>query len=121
MRISEVLKKPIISEKVLRVSSNSQGRWYAFEIHKNAVGKDVKIAVENIFNVHVEDVNLLSKKGKKVRDINKKRYLALNKKPDLKKAYVKIKQGEKINLLGEEEKKKTPKKKKKEITNEKEK
>lgn len=112
MRISDVLKKPIISEKILKISTDKQGRWYAFEVHKNAVGKDVKLAVENIFGVHVEAVNLLSKKGKKVRDVNKKRTLVLNKRPDLKKAYIKLQHGESINLLGEEEKEKKPKKKK---------
>lgn len=121
MRMSDILKKPIISEKILRVSSDSYGRWYAFEIHKDAMSKDVKIAVENIFGVHVEGVRLLSKKGKKVRDTNKKRYLSLNRKPDSKKAYVKLQHGEKINLFGEEEEKKKSKKKKKEEVNEKEK
>ncbi len=119
MKIADVLKQPIISEKILRMSTSSSGGWYGFKISMLADKKGVKAAVEKAFSVEVAEIRLLREKGKKIRDINKKRYIVKNKKADIKKAYVKLKPGFSINLLGEdkEEEKKKKSKSKTEINN----
>ncbi|MHB8362653.1 MAG: 50S ribosomal protein L23 [Patescibacteria group bacterium] len=114
MKTADVLKQPIISEKILRISTNASGGWYGFKISMLANKKGVKAAVEKAFSVEVAEIRLLREKGKKIRDINKKRYIVKNKRTDTKKAYVKLKPGFSINLLGEdkeEEKKKKSKSK----------
>jgi large subunit ribosomal protein L23 len=102
MKTADVIKQPIISEKVLRTSSPQGGGWYAFIVSRLADKNGVKMAVETAFSVKVDKIRLLTRKGKRVRDINKKKYLVKNKKPDLKKAYVKLKPGFSINLLSED-------------------
>ncbi len=128
MRKSDVLIKPILSEKVLRGVASG---WYGFVVERHSDKIGVKSAVEKAFGVDVIEVRLLAKKGKQVRDINIKTRLVRHKRTDLKKAYVKLKAGQVINLLGEDKEKdakklKTKKgkvedkKKLKEVKNEKE-
>ena len=110
MRKSDVLIKPILSEKVLRGVTSG---WYGFivERHSNKIG--VKAAVEKAFGVDVIEIRLLAKKGKQVRDVNIKTRLVRHKRSDLKKAYVKLKHGQAINLLGEDKEKDSKKSKSK--------
>ncbi len=115
MKTADVLKQPIISEKILRISTNASGGWYGFKISMLADKKGVKAAVEKAFSVEVAEIRLLREKGKKIRDINKKRYIVKNKRADTKKAYVKLKPGFSINLLGED-KEEEKKKKSKSVT-----
>jgi large subunit ribosomal protein L23 len=99
MRKSDILIKPILSEKVLRGVSSG---WYCFVVSRKADKIGVKSAIEKAFGVEVVEVRLLAKKGKQVRDVNIKNRLVRNKRTDLKKAYVKLKEGQLINLLGED-------------------
>ncbi len=112
MKIADVLIKPIISEKILKLSASSEGRggWYAFEVAKSSDKLGIKMAVSKAFGVDVVEVRMLSSKGSKVRDVNKKTSLIKNKRPDSKKAYVKLAKGQVINLLGEEKKEEKKKK-----------
>lgn len=118
MRRSDVLIRPIISEKILK---GVQAGWYGFVVDRRSDKIGVKSAVESAFGVDVIEIRLLSKKGKKVRDINIKNRLVKNKRADLKKAYVKLKSGQVINLLGDESdekgKKKTKAKENKKLEN----
>lgn len=117
MKIADVLIKPIISEKILKLSSSSEGSggWYAFEVAKSSDKFGIKMAVSRAFGVDVIKVRMLSSKGSKVRDVNKKTSLVKNKRPDSKKAYVKLAKGQIINLLGEDKKEEKKKKGKKKI------
>jgi len=119
MRKSDILIKPILSEKVLRGVSSG---WYCFVVSRKADKIGVKSAIDKAFGVEVIEVRLLAKKGKQVRDVNIKNRLVRNKRADLKKAYVKLKEGQTINLLGEDkedDKKKIKSKSNKSIENKK--
>ncbi|MCD6518654.1 MAG: 50S ribosomal protein L23 [Anaerolineae bacterium] len=65
MEIYEVLKRPILTEK-----SSYQAdvlRQYVFEVDVRANKHQVRKAVEEIFGVHVQAVNIMNVRGKKRR------------------------------------------------------
>lgn len=77
----QVLLRPLVTEKgVHRASRNNQ---YAFEIHKAANKEDVRIAVEEMFDVKVSKVRIQNRKGKP-----KRFKFRIGKTPDWKKALV---------------------------------
>ncbi|MBI3813289.1 MAG: 50S ribosomal protein L23 [Nitrospinae bacterium] len=65
-----------------------------FHVDINANKRDIKKAVERIFNVNVVSINTINMMGK-VKRFGK----ILGKRPDWKKAIVTLKEGEKIELL----------------------
>ena len=81
-RMYEVLRKPSITEKTAFLS---QFNKYTFLVAPNATKNEVKLAVEGLFNVKVEAVNTLIRKGKTklvkgirgVRNDNKKAIVTL--------------------------------------------
>jgi large subunit ribosomal protein L23 len=58
----EVIQEPLITEKITRETEKS--RKYAFRVHTHANKKQIKSAVEKIFNVHVTKVNAMNIDGK---------------------------------------------------------
>jgi large subunit ribosomal protein L23 len=60
-RTMSVLRAPHISEKSARMQENNQ---YVFEISSDATKADVKKAVEDLFSVKVDTVNVVNTKGK---------------------------------------------------------
>jgi len=88
MRIQEVIRRPLITEKstVLRDASNI----IAFEVHKSANKIDVKHAVEAQFKVKVAEVRIANMHGK-----TRRRGRFVGRTPDWKKAYVRLAEGEK--------------------------
>lgn len=61
-RLLKVLLAPHFSEKaVMAADSASQ---YHFRVVSDATKPEVKAAIESLFNVSVESVNILNKKGK---------------------------------------------------------
>ena len=60
-RIMSVLRAPHISEKSARLQETNQ---YVFEISQTATKADVKAAVEQLFSVEVQSVNVVNMKGK---------------------------------------------------------
>ncbi|MGR8979362.1 MAG: 50S ribosomal protein L23 [Gammaproteobacteria bacterium] len=90
-RLAEVVRAPIISEK----STNAAEREsrVVFKVNKQATKKQVKDAVEVMFNVKVDSVNIMNVKGKQKRFGR-----SLGKRSDWKKAYVKLKPGHDIDF-----------------------
>ncbi|MBI2617384.1 50S ribosomal protein L23 [Candidatus Gottesmanbacteria bacterium] len=88
-----VVKKPMITEKTL---SDARRGVFTFEVAKDASKKQIAESIERIYNVHVMGVKTLIKKGK-VKVAGKKRMKV--KLPDIKKAYMRLKQGEKIDAF----------------------
>jgi len=84
-----VIKRPIITEKGL--DQKEDKGILCFEIDVNANKGDVKEAIEKLFKVKVASVKTLSFHGKERR---RGRYSGY--KRDWKKAYVKLKPGEKM-------------------------
>lgn len=88
MELIKVLKKPVISEKSF---THAEENKYVFVVAREANKIEVKKAVEKLFKVTVEDVRTVVIKGK-VKRVGKK----MGKRSDFKKAYVKVKKGDKI-------------------------
>ena len=61
-KIFNVLRAPRVSEKTARLQEVSN--QYVFEVSNGASKADVKAAVEQLFSVKVEDVNVVNVKGK---------------------------------------------------------
>ncbi len=90
--IYAIIRKPIITERSAYLKE--RGNKIIFQVDVNANKRDIKKAVEKVFNVHVMDVNTLNVKGK-VKRFGK----GFGKRPDWKKAIVTLKEGDKIELL----------------------
>jgi large subunit ribosomal protein L23 len=88
-RIEHVLKLPVITEKSTLLKETL--RTVAFKVLRDANKIEIKDAVEKIFKVKVQSVRTASFHGKKRRQ---GRYVG--RRPDWKKAYVTLKQGEKM-------------------------
>ena len=84
-----VLKLPVITEKSTQVKENL--RTVTFKVLRDANKIEIKDAVEKIFKVKVESVRTANFHGKKRRQ---GRYVG--RRPDWKKAYVTLKEGEKM-------------------------
>lgn len=89
--IKNVLIKPVVTEKSQKLINE---RKYVFLVYKNANKEVIKKAVEDMFNVKVEDVNVVKKYSKKRRT----RY-QFSKTPERKKAIVTLKEGYSIEIL----------------------
>jgi ribosomal protein L23 len=89
----ETLKKPLLTEKSL-IERDTHNR-YGFIVAKNASKGEIKTAVEKIFNVTVKKINTISVTGKTHRMGRFE-----GKRPDYKKAFVTLKEGDKIALVG---------------------
>ena len=90
----KIIKAPYLTEKVSSIMGESN--QYAFKVDINATKLQVKKAVEGYFSVDVEDVNIIKVRGKTKRS----RY-RIRKKSDWKKAYVKLAQGQSIEVTAE--------------------
>ncbi len=88
MRIQEVIRRPLITEKSTELRDDNN--IVAFEVDRRANKIDVKRAVEAQFKVKVSDVRVSTVHGKVRRQ---GRYVG--RRPDWKKAYVRLAAGEK--------------------------
>ncbi|MBL4659903.1 MAG: 50S ribosomal protein L23 [Alcanivoracaceae bacterium] len=82
---------PIISEKSNRIGEESN--QYVFQVAVSSNKKEVKAAIEKLFEVKVENVQILNVKGKTKSFKGKQ-----GKRPSWKKAYVKVQQGQLIDF-----------------------
>ncbi len=89
--IYTTLFSPIISEKSNRVGEDSN--QYVFQVAVSSNKQQVKKAVEKMFEVTVEDVKILNVKGKTKAFRGKP-----GKRPNWKKAYVRVQQGQMIDF-----------------------
>jgi len=87
MTAYDIIKRPIISEQSME---NLQDRKYTFEVAINANKIEIKKAIEEIFGVEVESVNTMRVPGKL-----KRMGRTQGRRPDWKKAVVKLKEGSK--------------------------
>jgi large subunit ribosomal protein L23 len=90
--IQDVVKRPLVTEKSER--NRADARQCAFEIHRDATKIQVKQAVEKLFNVHVLAVRTAVIRGK-----NKRVGRSTGRRPNWKKAFVTLKEGETIALF----------------------
>ena len=88
MNTTQVLRKPLLTEKSNNMKADKN--IVCFEVARHANKIQIKDAVEKMFGVKVVSVTTANIQGK-----NKRMGRSFGKKPDWKKAYVKIKEGEK--------------------------
>ncbi|WP_428241714.1 50S ribosomal protein L23 [Gynuella sp.] len=94
-RMLKILKGPHISEKAT-VVADGNGQ-YVFRVVKDATKPEIKQAVEKLFDVSVVSVRTLNQKGKVKRTAR-----GVGKRSDIKKAYVRLADGQEIDFLGAE-------------------
>jgi large subunit ribosomal protein L23 len=89
MKLTDVIRRPIITEKTTVIRED--GRTLVFEVSRDANKIDVKRAVETLLGSKVESVRTSISHGKVKRQ---GRYAG--RRSDWKKAYVKLREGEKL-------------------------
>ena len=89
MNLHEVIRRPLVTEK--GVAAKDENRTLCFEVASAANKVQVKQAVESLFKVKVSEVRTANMEGKMRR---RGRFMGYR--PDWKKAYVKLKAGEKV-------------------------
>jgi large subunit ribosomal protein L23 len=97
MKTSDVLIKPVLSEKVNRLSEKYNR--YTFVVNRKANKLEIKKAVEEFYGITVEDVNTINVPSK-VKQRNTKSGLLKGRKPAKKKAIVTVAEGDTIDLYG---------------------
>jgi large subunit ribosomal protein L23 len=88
---NEVLLAPVVSEKSYSLITD---RKYTFKVHKDAHKTQIRQAVEELFDVKVEGVNIV-----KVQPKPKRRGYNKGTKPGWKKAIVQLREGDKIEIF----------------------
>jgi large subunit ribosomal protein L23 len=87
----QVLIAPVVSEKSYEQITRNQ---YTFRVHKDAHKTQIRQAVEQLFEVKVERVNIV-----KVQAKPKRRGVIRGTKPGWKKAIVQLKKGDSIEIF----------------------
>jgi large subunit ribosomal protein L23 len=93
-RLYNVLIAPVVSEKTTMIAEKHN--QVAFKVIPDATRQEVKAAVEMLFKVEVDKVQILNRKGKQ-----KKTGRTPGRRSDLRKAYVCLKAGQEINFAEE--------------------
>jgi large subunit ribosomal protein L23 len=91
MHAREVLIAPVVSEKSYSLIEDNK---YSFRVHEKAHKTQVRQAVEELFDVKVEAVNIV-----KVPSKPKRRGFSQGKKPGWKKAVVRLRAGDRIEIF----------------------
>ena len=88
----DVLLAPVISEKSYGLLDENK---YTFIVRPDANKTQIKIAVEQVFNVTVLDVNTLNRQGKR-----KRTRTGYGRRKDTKRAVVSLAPGDRIEIFG---------------------
>lgn len=88
MTIHDVIRRPLVTEK--GVAKKEAEQTLCFEVAPKATKVQIKAAVQKLFKVKVDQVRTCNFEGKERR---RGRFTGFR--PDWKKAYVKLKEGEK--------------------------
>ncbi len=93
-RLFNVLLGPVVSEKSTMLADKHN--QVAFRVLQDATKPEIKAAVEQLFKVRVESVQILNQKGRK------KRFGRFSgRRSDVRKAYVSLAPGQEINFAQE--------------------
>ena len=93
-RLMNVLVAPIVSEKATMVGEKSNA--VTFKVLQDATKPEIKAAVELMFKVEVKGVSVTNIKGK-----TKRFGKSIGRRDHVRKAYVTLKAGQELNLVGE--------------------
>ncbi|ADJ61642.1 MULTISPECIES: 50S ribosomal protein L23 [Herbaspirillum] len=93
-RLMKVLLAPVISEKATFVAEKNE--QVVFLVAKDATKLEVKAAVELLFKVEVESVQVANRQGKQKRSRN-----GMGRRNHTRRAFVSLKPGQEINFTEE--------------------
>ena len=88
----DILIAPVVSEKSYSVLDQN---WYTFDVHPDANKTQIKIAIQQIFNVRVLTVNTANRQGKR-----KRTKTGFGQRKAIKRAMVKLADGDRIEAFG---------------------
>ncbi len=88
----DVILRPVVSEKSYGLLDENK---YTFVVAPDANKTEIKIAIQQIFNVKVTSVNTVSRKGKRKRTRS-----GFGHRNDTKRAVVSLAEGDRIELFG---------------------
>ena len=88
---NEVLIAPVVSEKSYSLITD---RKYTFRVHEDAHKTQIRQAVEQLFEVQVQSVNIV-----KVQSKPKRRGMIKGRRPGWKKAIVQLREGNEIEIF----------------------
>ncbi|MFC5772149.1 MULTISPECIES: 50S ribosomal protein L23 [Thauera] len=94
-RLLQVLLAPQVSEKATYIADKNE--QVVFKVASDATKPEVKAAVEQLFKVEVESVNVANVKGK-----SKRFGRMMGRRKNWKKAFVSLKPGQEINFAAGE-------------------
>jgi large subunit ribosomal protein L23 len=94
--VYDVLRRPLVTEK----SSYQSGKLnqYSFIVADYATRTQVKDAIETLYDVTVEKVNIINTTAKRGRRLRSRRLLV--RKPSYKKAIVTLAEGQTLEIFG---------------------
>jgi len=87
-----IVQKVLLTEKGTRLNTNHN--QYLFNVHPDANKIEIKKSIEGMFKVGVVSVNTMNRVGKLKRDRKSK----VGRRPNVKRAVVTLKAGDKIEL-----------------------
>ena len=90
-KMYQVILAPVVSEKTNEIYETSN-QW-VFKVRKDATKPEIKEAVETLFKVEVVNVSILNVKGKTKRTRH-----GMGVRSDWKKAYIRLGEGQEIDL-----------------------
>jgi large subunit ribosomal protein L23 len=93
--LAGVVIAPHVSEKAARVAT--EGNQYVFRVRRDATKPEIRAAVEFLFEVKVATVNVVNQPGKAKRFGR-----TPGRRQDWKKAYVRLAEGQRIEMGGSE-------------------
>ncbi|MEV6845640.1 50S ribosomal protein L23 [Actinoplanes sp. NPDC051411] len=88
----DVIVAPVVSEKSYSVLDQN---WYTFLVHPDANKTQIKIAIQQIFDVRVLTVNTANREGKR-----KRTKTGFGRRKATKRAMVKLADGDRIEAFG---------------------
>ena len=91
MELHQVLIAPVVSEKSYSLIEDNK---YSFRVHQDAHKTEIRQAVEELFHVKVEGVNVI-----KVQSKPKRRGISQGRRPGWKKAIVQLRTGDSIPIF----------------------
>ncbi len=93
-QLYDIIKRPIVTEAT-SIAFQERGE-YVFEVHPDANKTSIKQAIEQLFGVKVTGVWTSQQRGK-ARKVGK----SSGRRPDWKKAFVKLREGDRIEEIFE--------------------
>ena len=87
----DVILAPVVSEKSYSLLDQNA---YTFQVHRDANKTEIRQAVETIWDVKVVSVNTINRRGKE-----KRFRFTKGRRPDTKRAVVKLAEGNKIEIF----------------------